>query len=63
MENITEEHYFTAEGVEITERIKEGLTFLFKNEKDANKKADEIRSYKYRVYDKSGNSAGFAVPK
>lgn len=63
MGNITEEQYFTAEGIEITERIKEGLTFLFKNEKDADKKTDEIRSYKYRVYDKNGNSAGFAVPK
>ena len=61
---------FTDQGINVTKRIQEGKTFLFTCDdslKEANKKANEIRSYPYEAYsfNEFGKKVmiGYAVPK
>lgn len=65
--------YYTTYNVDITQRIKDGRTFLFEGTDDesrekAEKKANSIRTYVFDVYAENKNNKkrefiGFAVPK
>lgn len=50
-------------GIDVTEWVKYGRTFLFNCMFEARKKALEIHSYVYEVHDNTGNRLGWAVPK
>ena len=47
------EGYFTAEGIDIQERIDNGKTKFFVNINDAEKYSIERRSYRYEVFNNS----------
>lgn len=61
---------FTAENVEITDRVANGLTKVFICKDDADRFAKSTRSYTYPVYKEDKNKGnrnitfyGYAVPK
>jgi len=68
---ITNIQFLTPEGVNVTKRIEEGRTLKFKERKDAEAKANFIRSYVYELNYYLSNEKGqrvikqfgYAVPK
>ena len=55
--------FLTPEGVNVTKRIEEGETFKFKERKDAEVKANFIRSYVYELNYYLSNEKGLRVIK
>lgn len=51
------------DGNSIEKHVEDGRTLVFKNESQAKKKADELRSYYYAVYENGSSNGEYAVPK
>lgn len=56
-------HFYTDGGLDVTEWIKLGKTFLFDNLFEARAMARKIHSYLYEVHDNRGIRVGWGVPK
>lgn len=52
----------TPEGVDVTERVKDGRTRLFFTPEEAKTHADQKRSYTYPAFDAKSNFIGYCVP-
>lgn len=59
----TEIGYYTAEGVEVTERIRTEQTKFFEDNQEADAYAEKNKTYKYDLFNKSGEFMGYGVPK
>lgn len=57
--------YYTEEGVSLTKRIDDGLTFVFDTQAEAEKKAKELSSYWYKCEKHSSKETeiAYAVPR
>ena len=55
--------YFTENGKEVTDRVKNGLLIIFSSRLEADKYARQKRSYSYQVFDLDKQHAGWGVPK
>ncbi len=64
----TKNQYYTYEGVEVTKRIKDGLTTFLKGigieeEIKSYDIARKKRTYPYPIYDEYRNQVGYGIPK
>ena len=60
----TELHYYTKEGVDITECVRSGKTELYDDQLEAMERAKELKTYQYPVHTSKGEFMGYyAVPK
>ena len=53
----------TAEGVDVRQRIRDGMTYFFSDKESAIKQADQIRSYHYPLYNVKNEHIGYGVPR
>jgi hypothetical protein len=59
----TKTKVFNAEKVEVTSFLENGRTFFALTKKEAEKKANQIRSYFYELFDDKQNHVGYGIPK
>ena len=59
----SELHYYTKEGVEITDKVRAGYTKVFDDLFEAQKYAAQGKSYTYDVCNKNGEFMCYGVPK
>jgi|GEM_PF-1308143 len=55
--------YYTGCRIAIDKRLESGATIFFQNLMDAEKYANQTRSYPYQVFDGKRKHCGYAVPK
>ena len=55
--------YFTENGKEVTDRVKNGLLIIFSSRLEAEKHARQKKSYSYQVFNLERQHAGWGVPK
>jgi hypothetical protein len=53
----------TAEGVDVRPRIRSGMTYFFTDEESAKKRANQMRSYVYPLYNNKNEHIGYGVPR
>lgn len=58
----TQNRIRTAEGVDVTERVKDGRTRIFFTPEEAKAYADQKRSYVYPAFDLKYNFVGYCIP-
>lgn len=56
-------HFYTDNGLDVTEWIKLGKTFLFSNLFEARHMARKLHTYMYEVHNDKGIRVGWGVPK
>ena len=62
IEEPTQGQIRTPEGVNVTQRVKDGRTRLFFTPESAKSHADQRRSYVYPAFDMKNNLIGYCVP-